>query len=133
MIVSNKAGTYANLYAAHKYGGGEIRGCQQLTSGEPPRCVFRPRTGFSLDSVRGEVLIQVFEGTKGIDVSDSTVRFLGRPLRLGVSPEIVGRVFSGLGELSRDEVNGANRQVSRRRYIQEMTFRIEFGKSSIRE
>jgi len=56
------------------------------------------RHGQVLQVENDKVLIQVFEGTKGIDVSDSTVRFLGRPLRLGVSPEIVGRVFSGLGE-----------------------------------
>ena len=56
------------------------------------------RHGQVLQVENDKVLIQVFEGTKGIDVSDSTVRFLGRPLQLGVSPEIVGRVFSGLGE-----------------------------------
>jgi V/A-type H+-transporting ATPase subunit B len=56
------------------------------------------RHGQVLQVENDKVLIQVFEGTDGIDVSDSTVRFLGRPLRLGVSPEIVGRVFSGLGE-----------------------------------
>ncbi len=44
-----------------------------------------------------KVLIQVFEGTDGIDVKDSTVRFLGKPLEFGLSPDILGRVFSGLG------------------------------------
>jgi len=56
------------------------------------------RHGQVLQVENDKVLIQVFEGTDGIDVSDSTVRFLGRPLELAVSPDILGRVFSGLGE-----------------------------------
>jgi V/A-type H+-transporting ATPase subunit B len=56
------------------------------------------RHGQILQVERDTVLIQVFEGTRGIDVKDSTVRFLARPLELGVSPDILGRVFSGLGE-----------------------------------
>ncbi len=55
------------------------------------------RHGQVLQVENDAVLIQVFEGTDGIDVADSTVRFLGRPLELGVSPDILGRVFSGLG------------------------------------
>jgi V/A-type H+-transporting ATPase subunit B len=56
------------------------------------------RHGQVLQVENDKVLIQVFEGTDGIDVSNSTVRFLGKPLELDVSPEILGRVFSGLGE-----------------------------------
>lgn len=56
------------------------------------------RHGQVLQVENDKVLIQVFEGTDGIDVRDSTVRFLGKPLKLAVSPEILGRVFSGLGE-----------------------------------
>ncbi len=56
------------------------------------------RHGQVLQVENDKVLIQVFEGTEGIDVDDSTVRFLGKPLRLAVSPEILGRVFTGLGE-----------------------------------
>lgn len=55
------------------------------------------RHGQVLQVENDAVLIQVFEGTDGIDVADSTVRFLGRPLELGVSADILGRVFSGLG------------------------------------
>ncbi|MCJ7691936.1 MAG: V-type ATP synthase subunit B, partial [Sedimentisphaerales bacterium] len=40
------------------------------------------RHGQVLQVENDKGLIQVFEGTKGIDVSNSTVRFLGRPLRL---------------------------------------------------
>ncbi len=55
------------------------------------------RHGQVLQVENDKVLVQVFEGTDGIDVKDSTVRFLGKPLELGLSPDILGRVFSGLG------------------------------------
>ena len=55
------------------------------------------RHGQVLQVENDKVLIQVFEGTDGIDVKDSTVRFLGKPLEFGLSPDILGRVFSGLG------------------------------------
>ncbi len=45
-----------------------------------------------------KVLVQVFEGTEGINVVDSTVRFLGKPMELSLSPEILGRVFDGTGK-----------------------------------
>ena len=48
--------------------------------------------------VEGEnVLVQVFEGTEGINIEGTTVRFLGKPMELAVSPDILGRVFSGTG------------------------------------
>jgi len=56
------------------------------------------RHGQILQVEKDKALVQVFEGTSGIDVSDATVRFLGRPLELGVSRDLLGRVFSGLGE-----------------------------------
>jgi len=56
------------------------------------------RHGQILQVEKDKALVQVFEGTSGIDVEKSTVRFLSRPLELGVSPDILGRVFSGLGE-----------------------------------
>ncbi|MFH1371282.1 MAG: V-type ATP synthase subunit B [Planctomycetota bacterium] len=56
------------------------------------------RHGQILQVERDKALVQVFEGTSGIDVRDTTVRFLGRPLELGVSRDLLGRVFSGLGE-----------------------------------
>lgn len=42
-------------------------------------------------------MVQVFEGTSGINLQETTVRFLGRPLELGVSEDMIGRVFDGLG------------------------------------
>ncbi|MHC4075161.1 MAG: V-type ATP synthase subunit B [Planctomycetota bacterium] len=56
------------------------------------------RHGQVLQVENDKVLLQVFEGTSGIDVRTSTVRFMAKPLELAVSPEILGRVFSGLGE-----------------------------------
>jgi len=56
------------------------------------------RHGQILQVDHDKALVQVFEGTRGVDVDQCTVRFLGRPLELGVSPDILGRVFSGLGE-----------------------------------
>ncbi len=56
------------------------------------------RHGQILQVENDKVLIQVFEGTSGIDVDKSTVRFLAKPLEMAVSPDILGRVFSGLGE-----------------------------------
>ena len=55
------------------------------------------RHGQILQVENDKVLVQVFEGTSSIDVDKSTVRFLARPLELAVSPDILGRVFSGLG------------------------------------
>ncbi|AQQ08686.1 V-type sodium pump subunit B [Sedimentisphaera cyanobacteriorum] len=49
-----------------------------------------------------KVLVQVFEGTEGIDIDESKVRPLGKPLELGVSPDILGRVFTGIGVPSDD-------------------------------
>ena len=56
------------------------------------------RHGQILQVENDKVLVQVFEGTTGIDVKDTTVRFLAKPLEFGLSPDILGRVFNGLGE-----------------------------------
>ncbi|MHC4754562.1 MAG: V-type ATP synthase subunit B [Planctomycetota bacterium] len=56
------------------------------------------RHGQVLQVENDKVLVQVFEGTDGIDVKDTTVRFLGKPLKLDLSPDILGRVFNGLGQ-----------------------------------
>jgi len=55
------------------------------------------RHGQILQVEKDKALVQVFEGTSGIDVDKTTVRFLARPLEFGVSPDILGRVFTGLG------------------------------------
>lgn len=55
------------------------------------------RRGQVLEVNRKRVLIQLFEGTRGIDIAKTRVRFLGRGLELSVSPDILGRIFNGLG------------------------------------
>lgn len=55
------------------------------------------RRGQVLMTSRGKALVQVFEGTEGIGIGQSKVRFLGRVMELPVSPDILGRVFSGSG------------------------------------
>lgn len=55
------------------------------------------RRGTVLDVSKERAIVQVFEGTVGLDVDKSRVRFLGRSQQLGVSAEIVGRIFDGSG------------------------------------
>lgn len=43
-------------------------------------------------------VIQVFEGTNGLSVKNTRTKFLGHPLKLPLSHEILGRVFSGAGK-----------------------------------
>jgi V/A-type H+-transporting ATPase subunit B len=45
------------------------------------------------------VLVQLFESSAGINLADSKVRFLGHGVQLGVSKDMLGRVFSGMGEV----------------------------------
>ena len=55
------------------------------------------RTG-RIVQIEGErVVIQVFEGTKGLSLVNTSTRMTGHPIRFGLSPEIIGRVFDGLG------------------------------------
>lgn len=42
-------------------------------------------------------LVQLFESSAGINLKESTVKFLGKGTQLGVSPEMLGRVFDGMG------------------------------------
>lgn len=42
-------------------------------------------------------IVQLFESAAGINLADSKVRFLGHPLELGVSGDMLGRVFNGMG------------------------------------
>ncbi len=55
------------------------------------------RRGSVLDISTERAVVQVFEGTSGLDVDKSRVRFLGRSQKLGVSEEIMGRIFDGSG------------------------------------
>ena len=42
-------------------------------------------------------VVQLFESSAGINLAESKVRFLGHPLQLGVSGDMLGRVFNGMG------------------------------------
>ena len=44
-----------------------------------------------------KAIIQVFEGTRFISLSNSQVRFTGKPMEFALSPDILGRIFSGAG------------------------------------
>jgi V/A-type H+-transporting ATPase subunit B len=55
------------------------------------------RRGKVLEISADKALVQMFEGTLGLDVLGSKVRFLGRTQELAVSPDLVGRIFDGSG------------------------------------
>lgn len=44
------------------------------------------------------VVIQVFEGTRGISLTNTRTRLLGHPMEMPLSPEILGRIFNGSGQ-----------------------------------
>ena len=56
------------------------------------------RRGRVIEIEEGLAMVQLFEGSTGINLEATSVRFLGRPLELGVSEDMVGRAFNGLGE-----------------------------------
>jgi len=96
------------------------------------------RRGRVLEVSDRAALVQVFEGTRGIDVPGSRIRFLGRGIELGVSPEMLGRVFDGFGAPKdggpeiiperRLDINGLPINPYARAYPQEF---IETGLSAI--
>ncbi len=55
------------------------------------------RRGQVLDTSKDTVVVQVFEGTRGIDTT-STVRFTGDIVKLNCSKDMLGRILSGSGE-----------------------------------
>ncbi|HZK25025.1 MAG TPA: V-type ATP synthase subunit B [Oscillospiraceae bacterium] len=55
------------------------------------------RQGRVLEVDGDKALVQIFEGTSGLNVSESKVRFLGHGIELPVSMDMLGRVFDGLG------------------------------------
>jgi len=56
------------------------------------------RRGQVLESSEDYVVIQVFEGTSGLDVESTKVRFTGETIKLPVSSDMLGRIFDGKGE-----------------------------------
>jgi V/A-type H+-transporting ATPase subunit B len=55
------------------------------------------RRGKVIEISEDKALVQMFEGTIGLDVAGSKVRFLGRTQEMAVSPDLLGRVFDGAG------------------------------------
>ena len=62
----------------------------ELPSGELRRCKV-------LEGDGSRALVQLFESSAGINLRESKVRFLGHGIELGVSGDMLGRVFDGLG------------------------------------
>ena len=103
----------------------------ELVSGERRRC--------KVLEIDGEnALVQLFESSAGINLDNSRVRFLGRSMELGVSEDMLSRVFDGLGrpidggpdilpEFRRD-INGLPMNPASRAYPQEF---IQTGVSAI--
>ena len=103
----------------------------ELESGETRRCRVLEVNGT-------DALVQLFEASTGINLSNSKVRFLGRMMELGVSEDMLGRVFDGLGRPidggpeiipeKRMNVNGMPMNPAARAYPQEF---IQTGVSAI--
>ncbi|KAF2730008.1 V-type ATPase [Polyplosphaeria fusca] len=55
------------------------------------------RSGQVLEARGNRAVVQVFEGTSGIDVKKTKVEFTGQSLKLGVSEDMLGRIFDGSG------------------------------------
>jgi V/A-type H+-transporting ATPase subunit B len=56
------------------------------------------RSGQVLEVNGDRAVVQVFTGTRGLDVDTTRVRFTGQVARLGVSTEMLGRTLNGAGE-----------------------------------
>lgn len=57
------------------------------------------RRGQVLDVSNKMAILQVFEGTSGLETKNTSVRFLGKTMDIGVSKDMLGRIFNGRGEL----------------------------------
>ena len=103
----------------------------ELASGETRRCKVLEING-------SDALVQLFESSTGINLSNSKVRFLGRSMELGVSEDMLGRVFDGLGNPiddgpailpdARMDINGLPMNPAARSYPEEF---IQTGVSAI--
>jgi len=56
------------------------------------------RQGQVLEIARGKAVVQVFEGTSGIDNKNCFMEFTGRTMQTGMSDDVMGRVFNGSGK-----------------------------------
>ncbi len=58
----------------------------------------KERLGQVLEAQSTKAIIQVFEGTKGLDTKNTSVRFIGETMKVGLAVEMLGRVFDGTGK-----------------------------------
>lgn len=103
----------------------------ELTNGEKRRCKVLEIDG-------GNALVQLYESASGINLSNSKVRFLGRSMEFGVSGDMLGRVFDGVGNPiddgpeilpeQRRDINGLPMNPAARVYPEEF---IQTGVSAI--
>ncbi len=103
----------------------------RLTNGEKRRCRVLEIDGTN-------ALVQLFENAAGINLQESSVVFSGHQMELGVSEDMLGRVFDGLGNPIDDgpeiipdmrmDVNGLPINPVARKYPQEF---IQTGVSAI--
>ena len=80
MVVDHVEGVTYDELAELELPNGEVRRCKVL----------------EVDGDRA--VVQLFESAQGINLAESRVRFLGHPLELGVSEDMLGRVFNGMGQ-----------------------------------
>ncbi len=98
----------------------------------------RKRNGQVIKTSEEVVLVQVFEGTEGLDLENTWVRFLGEPFELPLSPDLLGRIFNGVGRpldgrppiisAHKRNVNGSSVNPAARAYPKEF---IQTGISTI--
>lgn len=60
------------------------------------------RRGRVLEASQDKAVVQMFDSTAGINIDNSKARFLGKTLKLGVSELMLGRVFTGFGNVADD-------------------------------
>jgi len=96
------------------------------------------RPGRVLSTTEKGAIVEIFGVTDGLQLDASRVRFHGRPMRFSVGPELLGRVFDGLGRPrdglppsaceDRRTINGSPINPCRRAYPRDF---LETGISSI--
>ena len=120
MVVEQVSGVTYDELAEIELPNGEVRHCQVL-------------------EVNGDTaVVQLFDASAGINLKDSKIRFLGHPLELAVSGDMLGRVFNGMGHPidggpeilpeARRDINGLPMNPAARDYPNEF---IQTGISSI--
>lgn len=120
MLVRNVAGVNYNDLGEIKLEDGRVRRCKVL----------------EIDGKNA--LVQLFENAAGINPKTSRVRFLGHSMQFGVSEDMLGRVFDGVGRCidqgpeilpkARMDINGLPINPTARNYPQEF---IQTGISAI--